>query len=166
MKLEDIILFRKLKFIFENQGYYYFSRKTLFPSKMSDLSEKILEKHVSQPWFDMIVRKKGVVPKTKEGRLNKGDWTNLKEGDELFFFCDKEKIRVKVDGLTYFRNFWEAYQEHVRELIPIYGDLSENDVKNLYSEFFSNEDVETYGVVIISFVLIGEILPYEAPPKI
>ena len=62
-------------------------------------------KHLSEPWFSLI--KLGL--KTCEGRLNKGDFANLKINDILIFynedFPNKRIIKLKIKKLTKFNSF-------------------------------------------------------------
>ena len=44
-------------------------------------SSKLLRKHINEPWFSLIM----IRSKTIEGRLNQGDWAEIREGDRRFW---------------------------------------------------------------------------------
>jgi len=70
----------------------------------------IYEKTVSEPWFTLLKLK----IKTVEGRLNKGDFLNMKIGD-IIIFTNVElgflrKFQIEIKQITIYNNF-ETYLE-------------------------------------------------------
>ena len=70
----------------------------------------IYEKTVSEPWFTLLKLK----IKTVEGRLNKGDFLDMKIGD-IIIFTNMElgflrKFQIKIKQINIYDNF-ETYLE-------------------------------------------------------
>lgn len=100
------------------------------------------------PWFYLITSGK----KTSEGRLLKNDWLNVKIGDKITFFNKNDPLQevdIVVKQLTFFNNFKEAFIFHGSNLVPFTTDYLV--VEKLYREFFSDELVKKYKIVVISW---------------
>lgn len=111
---------------------------------MDDM-RKSLQNPPQSPWFDWI---QGGV-KRYEGRLFKGDWAALKTGDTIVFVCPlNRELSCTVVGLLRFSSFREAFEVLGSELVPIPGVNSEQ-VASIYREFYSDAEVEQYGVVAV-----------------
>lgn len=106
--------------------------------------KKKISNEAPYKWLDFI--EKG--EKTYEGRLNKDDWKNMQIGDliDLEDYTGKI-IRVKISNKKYYKNFREAYYDLKKKLVPI--DISVDEVVKIYSKYFSDKDIEKFGVVAI-----------------
>lgn len=109
----------------------------------------MISKHIAneQPyqWLDWI--ESGI--KKFEGRLNKGDWKDLKVGDKLSLFDDNQKtVIVEVTELRYFKDFVEAFNNLGKSLVPI-DNIQKEKVFEIYNKYFSTSDVQKYGVVAV-----------------
>lgn len=107
--------------------------------------ERTIQNYEPTPWLNWI--EQGI--KTYEGRLNKGDWLNLKIGDTIIWSDKKGKrIKTTVTNLKYYSDFGEAFQDLKEKLIPI-PNITVYDAKKLYWKFFNQKDIEKYGVIAI-----------------
>lgn len=110
-----------------------------------------MEFHLDSDIFDIIVNK----DKDVEIRLNDEKRRKLHVGDTLTFLRrpdEIDKISATVTNLVYFNNFEEVFNNY--EMKRIYLDnTSKEDYINLMKRFYSDEDVEKYGVVAIEFKL-------------
>lgn len=123
-------------------------------STFKDINNRVLRKSIQNPkvtpWLDWI--EQGI--KTYEGRLNKGDWINIKANDIIIFYDSKGKeVKTRVIKMLYFKNFIEAYRELGMKLVPL-RNISENDVENLYLQYFTRDDINRYGVVAVQIQVI------------
>ena len=65
----------------------------------------------------------------------------------------KIELRVNVEKLEYYNNFKEAIDNY--EIEDIYTkEYTKEDFIELLSRFYSNEEIEKYGVVAIKFKII------------
>lgn len=98
------------------------------------------------PWLDWI--ESGI--KTYEGRLNKEIWSKLRVGDHIVFQTvdETKEVEIIVTELRYYKDFGEAFNELGSKLVPI-KDANVDDVKKLYNQFFTDDDVAKYGVVAV-----------------
>lgn len=109
-----------------------------------------MRKHISEPWFSLI--KLGI--KTKEGRLNKGTFQNIKIGDIITFENDdfkyKRTIIVEITNITIYTTFREYLKkEQLSECLPSV-DTIEEGIK-VYNIFYSKEEEERYGILCLKF---------------
>ena len=106
---------------------------------------------VSKPWFQYIGGKKKV-----EGRLNKGIFTILQVGD-LLIVHNKDKMsefkNTRITAIHKASSFAELYKKFADKLLPKEG-LKPGEDHNIYEQFYSETDVEKYGVLGIEFELI------------
>lgn len=105
-------------------------------------------KNLSEPWFSLI--KLGI--KKCEGRLNKGDFANMKKGDIIVFenndFGFLRSFRCKIKHIRDYPSF-EKYLEYetLKKCLPGI-DTIENGVK-IYYKYYKKEDEETYKIKAI-----------------
>lgn len=108
--------------------------------------------HLHPEVFDIVLNK----DKDVEIRLNDEKRRKLHVGDTLVFLKrpdDKESIKATITNLVYFNSFLEVADYY--EMKRIYLDnTSSEDYINLMKRFYSDEEVEKYGVVAIEFKLI------------
>lgn len=101
-------------------------------------------KSLSEPWFSYV--RNG--DKTYEGRLdNGGFWSNLQTGDRFYFSNKTEYFEVEVITILKFDTFVSAFNVLGSKLLP--AIYSSYDAKNIYNNYYSDIDINTYGVVVI-----------------
>ena len=85
--------------------------------------------------------------KTIEMRLNDEKRQLIKVGDFIKFInrVTEEKLTTLVKGLYYYESFDELYKHF--DKISIGYDLEDDADPNDMSQYYSNEDIENYGVV-------------------
>jgi len=110
------------------------------------------EKHLSEPWFSLI--KLGL--KKCEGRLKKGDFSNMKKGDFIKFenndFNFKRTFVVKITSIHYYSSFNEYLEkEGLNKCLP--GIDSIEDGVKIYHKYYPIEEEEKYNIVAIRFLL-------------
>jgi ASC-1-like (ASCH) protein len=75
----------------------------------------VFEKNLSEPWFSLI--KLNI--KSVEGRLNKGDFANMKVGDSIIFtnieLGFERKFTVEIKKINCFDNFQEYLENETLE---------------------------------------------------
>ena len=107
--------------------------------------------HLDSDIFDIVENES----KNVEIRVNDEKRRKLSVGDKLVFVKrpdDIESISGKVTKLVYFNNFNEVVDNYSMERIYL-KDSSKDDFVNLMKRFYSDEVVESYGVVAIEFEL-------------
>lgn len=93
--------------------------------------------------------------KNVEVRVNDEKRRKLSVGDTLVFLKrpdDIEKLSSKITGLVYFNNFNDLVDNYPIE--RLYSkDYTKIELLNLLSKFYSEEEINKYGVVAIEFTL-------------
>lgn len=100
------------------------------------------------PWLDWIIAGK----KTYEGRLAaKIEEWQLEVGKVLTFGDGVKTVKVEVTSLKRFDSFGDAYNDLGSLLVPII-DITPEEVKRIYSKFYSDEAIkDANDVVCIGF---------------
>ena len=85
--------------------------------------------------------------KTIEMRLNDEKRQLIKVGDFIKFInrVTEEELTTLVKGLYYYESFDELYKHF--DKVSIGYDLEDEADPNDMSQYYSNEDIENYGVV-------------------
>lgn len=85
--------------------------------------------------------------KTIEMRLNDEKRQLIKVGDLIKFVnrVTEEELTTLVKGLYYYESFDELYKHF--DKVSIGYDLEDDADPNDMSQYYSNEDIENYGVV-------------------
>ena len=104
---------------------------------------------VDTPWLDWIVSGK----KKYEGRVYQDDWKLIKIGDMITFDCGMYSATVKIIDILHFSNFKTAFNKFGSELVPI-PHILEEEVDNLYSQFYSKSCINEYGVILLKLELV------------
>ena len=102
--------------------------------------------HISNypnPWFDYILTGK----KTFEGRLNRGRWADMQVDDIVQWTYGNRIIDTIVTEIKLYKSFKHAFKDLGEKLLP--SIETDTNAGNLYSSFYSDEDVNKYGVVAI-----------------
>lgn len=111
---------------------------------------KTYRKTVSEPWFTLI----GLGIKTVEGRLCKGEFARMKQGDvvvwengDLGFPREVRTRIVRVDRYDDFREYLTS--EGLRACLPAFGVDSVDVGVDVYRRFYSVADEREHGVLAI-----------------
>lgn len=102
--------------------------------------------HRKEPYFTFL--KNG--QKTIEGRLRKGKYTKIQPGDilEVNDENETEKIEVLVKRVSYYRSIKEMLtSEPLKKLLPDVDTIDQGI--NVYREFYSPEEEQQFGMVVI-----------------
>ena len=111
--------------------------------------EPILKKQVEGKWYNLLKSGK----KKYEGRLNKGDFMNLKIGDNIIFYNNDDEFKVKVIDIIKFINFQEMLEKiGLSNVLPGIDNIQ--DGIKIYRKYFSEEQEEKYGVIAIKISII------------
>jgi ASC-1-like (ASCH) protein len=120
-------------------------KKTLRKTKKM---EATYSKHLSEPWFSLI----NLGLKTVEGRLNKGDFSQMKIGETIEWKNDDFKERSfisKIVAKREYKSFKDYLEtEGLNKCLP--GIPSLEHGLSVYYKYFTKEDEEKYGIVAIS----------------
>lgn len=114
----------------------------------SDLSLSAHHKmNLRQPYFDKIASGKKVF----ELRLNDEKRQKINVGDTICFNEDNgsKQLLVKVKGKHIFKNFEELFSELGTEKTGFGFDLEPKRASQTMYEFYSKENVETYGALAL-----------------
>lgn len=109
--------------------------------------------HLSEPWFSLI--ELGI--KDVEGRLNRGKFKELKEGDIIEWNNEDFKprtISTQISKITKYKSFTEYIQkEKHKKHNPLPGMPSLEHELSVYYKYFSKEDEKEFGVIAIQLTL-------------
>jgi len=108
--------------------------------------------HLSEPWFTLI----SLGLKKTEGRLNKGKFQDLREGDIIEWYNDDFKHRsclTKIIKKIEYNSFAEYLQrEGLDDCLPGISDLETG--LSVYYKYYSKENEKQFGVVAIQLIKI------------
>ena len=113
------------------------------------------EKHLSEPWFTLI--KLGI--KKVEGRLNKGEFSNMKKDDIITFINSDlgfdRKYNVKIIKSTNYNTFYLYLKnETLNKCLP--GIDTIDDGLNVYYKYYTKADEETYKIKALTLKVIKD----------
>lgn len=110
-------------------------------------------KHLSEPWFSLI--KLGI--KKCEGRLNKGDFSEMKKGDFIIFenndFGFLRSFRTKITSINNYESF-ENYLENEKLESCLPGIESMEEGISIYYKYYKKEDEEQYKIKAIRLCVV------------
>ncbi len=105
--------------------------------------------HLDEDIFEVVKNE----TKTVEVRVNDEKRRKLQVGDKITFLKrpdDIEKIDAVIERLSYYDNFKSLVDNYTIEEIYLKGYTKEYFL-DLLKRFYSDEEVEKYGVVAIKF---------------
>jgi ASC-1-like (ASCH) protein len=109
--------------------------------------------HLSEPWFSLI----GLGIKDVEGRLNRGKFKELKQGDIIEWNNEDFKLRTistQISKITKYKSFTEYIQkEKNKKHNPLPGMPSLEHELSVYYKYYSKEDEKEFGVIAIQLTL-------------
>ena len=98
--------------------------------------------NVQEPYYPFIISGQ----KTIEGRLNKGKFASIQEGDTLILA--PKNIEFEVVGKNIYNSFKEMIKsEGVKNVVPDKIDIEE--AVNVYYKFYTKEQENEFGVSAI-----------------
>ena len=98
---------------------------------------------------DTLIKNKSV-----EGRLNKGEFSNMKIGDIIEFSNEelgfKRKSKLKIKDIHYYTNFYDyLHQEKLKNCLPGIQNIKQG--VSVYHKFYSKNDENKYGIIALIF---------------
>uniref|UniRef100_A0A6C0KQN1 DUF3850 domain-containing protein n=1 Tax=viral metagenome TaxID=1070528 RepID=A0A6C0KQN1_9ZZZZ len=92
-------------------------------------------------------------------KLNVGYWNNVKTGDTIAFTDGKREVSVRVDSISFFNNFGDAWFTHGDKLIPasLANIVTVGDAIRYYRHQYTHEDTIACGVVVFLFHIEGDV---------
>jgi ASC-1-like (ASCH) protein len=109
----------------------------------------MITKHVQDPWFSFIKKRK----KTVEGRLHKGSFQNLTKGDIILWKNGSKSCKTTIVSIHKHQNFKTMLNQHrLHNVLP--GIKTISNGLDIYSTFYSEEDVQKYGVLAIKIKVV------------
>lgn len=92
-------------------------------------------------------------------KLNVGYWNNVKTGDTVTFTDGKREVTVRVESLSFFNNFGDAWFTCGEKLIPssVCNIVTVGDAIRYYRNQYTHEDTNACGVVVFCLSLISEV---------
>lgn len=117
----------------------------------------IYKKHVSEPWFTLIKRGEKIV----EGRLNKGEFSQMKKGDIIEWLNNelnkngtkKRPFKTKIIDIKRYKTFEEYLKmERLKNTLP--GINRINNGLKIYYKYYTKEDEKKYGILGIKIEVI------------
>ena len=79
--------------------------------------------------------------------MRRNFWATVKIGDKIRFFSDENCCDVVVVSLNEYDTFEDAWEELGDHLIP--DCTSKKEAHDLYSDYFSDDDVQEFKVVAV-----------------
>ena len=111
----------------QNQQYLKYKNKYLNLKQKQNIQIPL-----KQPWLNFI--KSG--QKTVEGRLNKGIFSRLKQGETITFINKKLKLEVLVTYIKHYKSFEELLMaEGIKHVLPNVSSI--NDGVKIYHQFYT-----------------------------
>lgn len=102
---------------------------------------------VEEPYLSFILNGQ----KTIEGRLNKGKFKDLKNGDILVIGPEEKKF--VINNLTIYKSFREMLEkEGIKNVIPDKNTL--NEAESVYYNFYTKEQEKEFGIIAIKIKYI------------
>ncbi len=111
-------------------------------------NHKMITKNVSEPWFSLIK----LELKTIEGRLNKGDFKNLRINDIISWTNDDlgfhREFKTRIIGKKQYDNF-ESYllNEGLNQCLPCIDNIE--DGLKVYFKYYTKEQEKEYGILAL-----------------
>ena len=88
-----------------------------------------------------------------EGRLNKGIFRSINEGEKVAFCSQKKYCEVKIININKFNNFYDMLTFYnFYDVLPFANSVMDGVSK--YSTYYKTKDIEKYGVLGIQLEVI------------
>ena len=116
-------------------------------------TKEIYTKHVSEPWFSLIYL--GI--KSVEGRLNKGQFKEMKVNDQIKWINEDFNYREVITRIVSKQKYktFEDYLKHegLEKCLPAITSI--DDGLSVYYKYYSKKDENKYGVIAIRLEVIN-----------
>lgn len=104
---------------------------------MVDPKMAIWRKKIQEPYFSYIAL--GI--KDVEGRLNRGDWKEMENGDSLIIVSPHGiEIKTEIVRIYSYPTFNDLYRRFGDRLLP-------NEDPSIYYQWYTPEEEKRYGVI-------------------
>lgn len=105
--------------------------------------------HVQQPYFDYIKTGR----KTIDGRINKGKFAHLTEGQMIKILCDDEFVTAYIVEIKRYHTFKEYLMcEGLPNTLP--GINTVEDGCDVYYQYYTQQQEEEHGVLALHLLVI------------
>ena len=116
-------------------------------------TKKTYTKHVSEPWFSLIYL--GI--KSVEGRLNKGQFKEMKVNDEIKWINEDFNYREVVTRIVS-KQKYNTFQDYLKgegleKCLPAISSI--DDGLSVYFKYYTKDDESKYGVIAIRLEVIN-----------
>jgi ASC-1-like (ASCH) protein len=113
----------------------------------------IYRKHLSEPWFSLMA----IGCKTIEGRLNRGDWHSIEEGDCIDWYNDDFGLKRGCKTVIISKNIYKCfesylYTEGLNKTLPTIKNIE--DGLKIYYSYYKPEEEEKYGIVALELQVV------------
>jgi ASC-1-like (ASCH) protein len=102
-------------------------------------------KHLSEPWFSLIK----IGAKKCEGRLNKGEFSEMKKGDYILFENNDldflRSFRCKITSIHNYNSFEHYLESETLEICLPGIDTIEEGIR-IYYKYYKKEDEAKYKI--------------------
>ena len=128
-----------------------FYKHQLLVIKMSLV--KLFRKHLSEPWFSLIM----IDSKTIEGRLNQGDWAEMREGDKIDFYNEDFGLKRGYRAIIISKKVYPSFEiylqtEGLHKTLPSIEKFE--DGLKLYRLFYKLEEEMKSGVIALELKVL------------
>ena len=119
--------------------------------------KKCVQNTGAYPWFDWM--KNGKI--NKHCRIYRNDWKEMKVNDIIYFtgVVSNRYIKTKINGITIFSTFNEAFKRYDKEMVP-YERLIPEIVDMVYDDLYTKDedklDLLKYGVIVLDIEVLEE----------
>lgn len=120
----------------------------------NDIAAMKLTKNVSEPWFTLIA----LGLKKVEGRLRKGDFADVKQGQVIVWYNDElgfpRSVKTMVKSTHEYTTFEKYLKgEGLQQCLPAPGVTSMNKGVAVYRRFYDKQMEREHGIVAIRLTL-------------
>lgn len=115
------------------------------------MSANVYRKHLQQIHFNAIK----IGDKKSEGRLRKGDISNIDINDNIVFYNDNgEEISCNVTNVKYYDTLQEMLSYELNKVLPYVDNIEQG--LSIYRKIYSVEDEKRYKVIVIDIEVINK----------
>jgi ASC-1-like (ASCH) protein len=131
--------------------YYKYKKYKIKYLKLLGGNSTTYKKNVSEPWFTLI--KEG--RKTVEGRLNKGEFAQMRAGDTIIWTNNDDSFKTKIKSIQKYNTFYEYLEgEGIKSALPVDEVQTVKDGVDVYYKYYTREEEEKYGVLAVRLELL------------
>lgn len=110
----------------------------------------LARKHLSEPWFSLVLQGK----KTVEGRINDGFFKDIAVGDKFIFYNGDRSFEVRVIAKRFYKTFLHCLEiEGLEKILPTIDNYA--DGINVYRKYYSIDEEREFGVIAIEINVVN-----------